>query len=208
MDFFQKLDSAEGLKLLCGMVITVGPRSAGGQQQFSVRTVQGRRGAKAAEYGLLALHYYGHILARYPRAESVGYERSGSLQAWIGRIIEEGIWPGSDLVSYAGLSEEMCVVPATEGREILVALIRPLFGEDLDAVVEIPAGIEERTLMLSVVALLQGLIPVLDDDSVQLLDNALRYLRSYHDEGADWSAAGAARSLANRAFRQAGGSAA
>jgi hypothetical protein len=95
-----------------------------------------------------------------------------------------------------------------DSAELHLALVRPLLAEDLDLIVEMPGNPDEDGLVLSVVALLQGLMGVLDEAGVQLLDSSLRYQRSYHEEGADYASLAAARNLANRAFRQAGGSAA
>lgn len=211
MGFFKKLDEVSGLRLLCGMTVTIGRELSGEQRLFAFRTESGGRAASPGEYTLLALHYYGHILARYPKDHSVGYQRASELQWWVGRIIEEGIWPGSDLIRYSGQSDRMRLVDADvalDGPEIRAALIRPLLGDDLDAVFELPAGVGDEELMLSVIAVLQGMMRVLDDNGIQLIDRALRYLRSYHDEGADYTAPVAARNLANRAFRDAGGTAA
>jgi hypothetical protein len=212
MNLFDKLSGSQGVKMLCGATIVVETEETGRPRKYSVGTAASDRQGKLSDYVLLALHYHGHVLARYPKTEARTYEIAGDLRHMIAKIIEEGVWPGSDLVRYAGASERLQVVaqPAIGNRksEINCALIRPLLGDDLDVAVELPVGAADEELILSVVALLQGLMAVLDDDGVELLDRSLRYLRSYHDDDADYAAAGVAQNLANRAFREAGGQAA
>ena len=193
MSLFQKLGSAQGVKMLCGMTVVIGEAQPGKRRRASAVPSQTTgRACRVPDYVLLSLHYYGQILSRYSKDETRTYELAGELRQAIYHIIEEGVWPGSNLVG---------------GKTIPVALIRPLLGDDLDLACELPSDATDEELILSVVVLLQGVMAVLDNDSVELLDKSLRYLQSYHEEGADWTVPGAARNLANRAFRAAGGQA-
>jgi hypothetical protein len=203
MSLFDKLAGAQGVRMICGMTVTIGPNDPGNTRQFHVKPVDGGR---KADYVLLALHYYSQVLSRYPKTESRTYELAGELRTMVERIVEEGIWPGSDLVRYARADGKMKVTDARfEGRTVNAAVIRPVMGDDLDMALELPANATDDELILSVVAVLQGMMSILDDDALELLDRALRYLRQYHNEGADYSDPAAARNMANRAFREAGG---
>jgi hypothetical protein len=207
---FEKLRSAQGVKMLCGMTLAYG--DAGGAKRWfsAVPAAAGAKGVRVSDYVLLGLHYYGHILARYSKDESATYVLAGRLRESIYHIIEEGVWPGSDLVEFARVADLLEFraakeVPADVSAQIPVALIRPLLGDDVDMTCELPANATDDELILSVVALLQGLMPLLDATNIELLDKSLRYLDSYHNEEQNWTAPGAARNLANRAFRAAGG---
>jgi hypothetical protein len=214
MDLFEKLGKAQGVQMLCGMTVELGIVRPGGRRQLAVAAVrEGQQTGKArrpTDYVLLALHYYSQILSRYPRTESASYDRASALRQAVYHIIEEGIWPGSDLVRYARADGRMEVVPtvAEQHGTIRLALIRPLLGDDLDAAVELPEGVSEDEVGLSVIAVFQGLVAVLEPDCLELLDKSLRYLQSYHEEGTDWTEPGAVRNMPNRAFREAGGDAA
>ena len=209
MSLFQKLGSAQGVKMLCGMTVVIGEAQPGRKRRASAVPSQTTgRACRVPDYVLLSLHYYGQILSRYSKDETRTYELAGELRRAIYHIIEEGVWPGSNLVEYAQVSDRVeFMAQVVEGKTISVALIRPLLGDDLDLACELPADATDEELILSVVVLLQGVMGVLDNDSVELLDKSLRYLQSYHEEGADWTVPGAARNLANRAFREAGGQA-
>ena len=209
MSLFQKLGSAQGVKMLCGMTVVIGEAQPGKRRRASAVPSQTTgRACRVPDYVLLSLHYYGQILSRYSKDETRTYELAGELRQAIYHIIEEGVWPGSNLVDYAQVSDRLeFAAQVVGGKTIPVALIRPLLGDDLDLACELPSDATDEELILSVVVLLQGVMAVLDNDSVELLDKSLRYLQSYHEEGADWTVPGAARNLANRAFRAAGGQA-
>jgi len=282
MALLDKLSKAQGVKLLCGIKVIIGPEKMDQPQQFWVIPVQGEsqsadkaqsqsarplrhsersaaesrvypelvegnpfpdsregflhssdsvemtpraqsqsaaqapRPPKPDEFVLLGLQYYGHILARYPKSQPETYELGSTLRQMIERVIEEGVWPESDLVRDAGVADKMVLAEVSDlsdpsdrsgCKEIQAGLIRPLLGDDLDLALDIPANTTEKELILSVVAVLQGLLRLLNSAGVDLLDKSLRYLRSYHDEGADFADPAAARNLANRALREAGGEA-
>jgi len=209
MSLFQKLGSAQGVKMLCGMTVTIGAAQPGKKRPASAVPSQTTgRACRVPDYVLMALHYYGHILSRYSKDETRTYELAGELRQAIYHIIEEGVWPGSNLVDFAQVADRVEFVPeAVMGKTIPMALIRPLLGDDLDLALDLPVDATDEELILSVVVLLQGVMAIIDDDTVELLDKSLRYLQSYHEEGADWTVPGAARNLANRAFRGAGGQA-
>lgn len=209
MNLFEKLAGATGVKMLCGMSVLVGPEATG-RRRFGA-TVEPRPGSnRPADLVLLALHYYSQVLARYSKEESRTYDLGADLRALVYHIIDEGIWPGSDLIRYAQAYQRMEFVAAIDkpARVIRLALIRPLLGDDLDIAFDGFEGATEEELILSVVAVLQGLMTELDPAGLELLDRALRYLQSYHEEGADWTVQAAARNMSNRALRAAGADAA
>lgn len=213
MGLFEKLSAAQGVKMLCGVTLTA--RRSGSAWQFAVMPAQLDRRVKPGEYVLLALQYYSQVLTNYPRSSPALEAVADDLQEMVRRIIEEGIWTDSDIIRYAGAGSRLSLATAADAAqvkdpdlEIRVALIRPLLGDDLSLAVETCSTVTDEQRILSVVALLQGVLPLLDGPGVELLDCALRHLKSYHDEGADYSDPAVARNMANRAFREAGGDAA
>lgn len=209
MALLEKLIGADGVRMLCGLRVVIGEGTAS-PRRLAVEIVPGPKEPGPDDRVLLALHYYAAILARYPKDVSATYQLASDLRWMVDKIVEEGLWPGSDLRKYAGVAQELelAVPGGLTGRTAEAAVIRPLLGEDLDLALELPRGAPETDLMLSVVAVLQAVLNQLDDSGTELMDRALRHLRRSLDEGADYTAPGAARNLANRALREAGGTAA
>jgi hypothetical protein len=209
MTLFSKLGTANAVQMLCGATVTAGKKN-GGPRQFSFAAVPLQRKVTPHDYVLMAAHYYSNILGRYPRDESRTYVLSSDLHWMVHLIVERGIWPESNLFSYAGLETEAELVdrPVADGHQVGVALIRPLLGTDLDVGVEIPAGMPDEDVNMTVIAMLQGIIPLLGERGLMLFDEVLRKIRLYHNEGADYSDPTLAPQLANRAFREAAGEAA
>uniref|UniRef100_A0A7C4GEH1 Uncharacterized protein n=1 Tax=candidate division WOR-3 bacterium TaxID=2052148 RepID=A0A7C4GEH1_UNCW3 len=209
MALLQKLAKAESVKMLCGMRVAFGTGTTN-PRRVSVEVVPGAREPGPDDQVLLGLHYYATVLSRYPKDSSVTYKFASDLRWMVDKIVEEGLWPGSDLRKYAGVADELELAGPGEpsGQTVEAAVIRPLLGDDLELAMEIPRELPETDLMLSVVAVLQTILGRLDDAGAELFDRALRILRRSLDEGADYAAPGAARNLANRALREAGGTAA
>jgi len=209
MALLDKLAGAQGVKMLCGLRVTMEDGSAS-PRRFGVEVVAGPKGTKPDAYVLLGLQYYSNTLARYPKDQSVTYRLASDLRWMVDKIVEEGVWPGSDLLKYAGVAGEVQLAKPGQlsGPVVQAALIRPLMGDDLELATELPSGLAETDLISSVVVVLQATLEQLDDPGAELLDRALRHLRLSLDEGADYAAPGAARNLANRALREAGGTAA
>lgn len=211
MNLFEKLAKAKEVKMLCGMSVAVGPETPGRPRPYGVRVEpRGQGEQRPADLVLLALHHYSQVLSRYSKDESRTYDLAADLRGLVYHIVDEGIWPGSDLVRYAQAEKRLEVVSAiaAPARVIHIALIRPLLGDDLDIAFDGFEGATDEELILSVVAVLQGLMSALDPAGLELLDRALRYLQSYHEEGADWTVQAAARNMSNRALRDAGADAA
>jgi hypothetical protein len=197
------------MTILCGIRVRVSEQ--GGMRSFEVIPEQLERKPRPGEQVLLAIHYYSHVLARYPR-ENIELDRWGmALRQMISDIAEQGVWLGSDLLRYAGLAESVRLARSDEkieGKEVQAVLFRTLLGSDLDLALKLGAGIGEEALVQSVVALLQFIVQTLPEPEIELLDRGLRYMRTYVGEGANYANPAAAQNLANRAFREAGGDAA
>ncbi len=209
MDLFAKLERTDGITILCGVTVATG-KPSDGKYPFAVMPAQLERDVRKSDYVLLAVHYYSHILARYPREDLELDEFGVGLRRMVAEVIEQGIWPGSDLLRYAGVQDDVRLVKPDEkleGKGIHAALLRALMADDLDLALEIPDGIDNEVLNLSVIALLQGMTEMLDEPEIELLDKSLRYMRTYVGEGANYASLAAAQNLANRAFREAGGEA-
>jgi len=212
MGLFEKLTSAKGVTMLCG--VTLLEARDGSACRFAFETAATGRKVKLSDYVLLALHYQSQILARYPRSDSKLDAYGMDLRWRAGRIIEEGLWNDSDLLKYAGYGGQAKMVKAraelgsAETRTFSVALVRSLGGDALDAALDIPADAGHEELSVSVFALMQGVLGLMDDGSVLVMDRAFRYLKSYWDEGAEYGDIAAARNMANRALRDAGADAA
>ncbi|MFO7650419.1 MAG: hypothetical protein R6X13_03635 [bacterium] len=206
MTLFSKLRSAQAVQMLCGATVTAGKKN-GGRRPFAFVPAALDRTVPQSDYVLLAAHYYSNILGRYPRDESRTYQLSSDLHWMVHLIVERGVWPDSNLFDYAGVGDDVELVGRgdLEGQRVGVALIRPLLGVDLDVGVEIPAGMPDEDVNLSVIAMLQGILPMLDEKAMVLFDHVLRRIRLYHNEGADYSDPTAAPRLVNQAFRDAGG---
>jgi hypothetical protein len=204
MTLFSKLRSAQAVQMLCGATVTAGKKN-GGRRPFAFAPVALDRSVPQSDYVLLAAHYYSNILGRYPRDESRTYQLSSDLHWMVHLIVERGVWPDSNLFDYAGVGDDVELVrnAGIDGQQVGVALIRPLLADDLDVGVEIPAGMPDEDVNLSVIAALQGIIPMLDEKSLVLFDHVLRRIRLYHNEGADYSDPTAAPRLVNQAFRDA-----
>lgn len=204
MTLFSKLSSAQGVRMLCGATLTV-DNAAGSRRRFGFRTASPNGQVLPAHYVLLAVHYYSNILSRYPRDQSRTYVLSSDLHWMVHLIVEQGVWPDSDLFRYAGVADSAELVTGIElnGPAIGAALIRPLLGEDLDIGIEIPPGLPDEDVNLSVIAMMQGVLALLDERGLMLMDHVLRKVRLYHNEGADYSDPAIAARLVNRAFREA-----
>jgi hypothetical protein len=212
MSLFDKLADAKGVTMLCGVTLSEVKASPG--HIFVMELVKGTRAAKLSEYILLALHYQSQILSRYPRSDSKLDAIGMELRWQAGKIIEEGIWADSDLLKYAELGDKVKMVrtKAELGtqpvRTYNAALIRPLAGDNLELALEAPPDATHEELNISIFALMQGVLWMMDDAHVLLMDRAFRYLKSYWDEGAEYGDLAAARNMANRALRDAGADAA
>jgi hypothetical protein len=211
MSLFDKLAGAKGVTMLCGVTLS---EVKAAPSIFAMEPVRGTRKAKPSEYILLALQYQSQILARYPRSDSKLDAFGMELRLMAGKIIEEGIWADSDLIKYAELGDKVKMVRTRAElgtqpvRTFNAALIRPLAGDDLDLALETPPDATDEELTISIFALMQGVLWMMDDEHVLLMDRAFRYLKSYWDEGAEYGNLAAARNMANRALRDAGADAA
>ena len=212
MSLFDKLAGAKGVTMLCGVVLT--EAREGSVYRFALESAPTSRKVKPADYILLALHYQSQILSRYPRSDSKLDAIGMELRWMAGRIIEEGIWADSDLLKYAELGDKAKMVRTRSElgtqpiRTFNAALIRSLAGDNLELALETPPDATDEELTISVFALMQGVLGMMDDQHVLLMDRAFRYLKSYWDEGAEYGDLGAARNMANRALRDAGADAA
>ncbi len=209
-DFFARLGSTQHVRLLCGITLVWGDADNGRRWFGAIPAAV--KVSRVSDYVLLGLHYIGHILSRYSRNRSDTYVLAGRLNELVYHIIEDGVWPGSNLIESARVADCMefrplVSLPADVAAVVRVALIRPLLSDDISLACEPPTTATEDELILSVVALLQGILPLLDGPAIELLDKSLRYLQSFHEEEPDWTTPGVAQTLANRAFRSAGGDA-
>lgn len=194
---------------LLGRVSVIAGNPAGGNRPFQVVFQQDAGKVGSAESVLLGLHYYTHVLSRYPRTDSKLDRFGMELRQMVADIVEQGIWPGTNVIRYAGIADRIRLVSVEQklegGKEICGVLFRTTLGNGLDLGLEVSAAIEESTLVDSVVAVLQALTNVLHEPMIELLDKALRRLRVYIGEGAEYGDPAAAQALANRAFEDAGG---
>ena len=78
-------------------------------------------------------------------------------------------------------------------RTFNAALVRPHAGDALDLALEIPTDATPEELNISIFALMQGVLWMMDDAGVLLMDRAFRYLKSYWDEGAEYGGLTASR---------------
>jgi hypothetical protein len=209
LDFFSRLKSSEGVALLSAATVTVG-EEADGKRSFAFRKMELDRMVRGSDYVLFGVHYYTHVLARYPRHDSDLDKYGMLLRQYIHDIVEQGIWPESDLIGYAGQSDSMRLAgpdEELEGLDIHAVVIRTVMAEDLDMALEVPDGIDPPVLNQSVVAVLQALTNMFGESEIELLDKTMRYIHMYVGEGADYGTLAAAQNLANRSFREAGGEA-
>jgi hypothetical protein len=210
MGLIEKLAAAKGVRMLCGL--NVAEAGSGKSYHFAVEPAPNGNQCKVSDFVLLALHYESQMLARYPRSDSKLDAWGMELRYLVGRVIEQGIWADSDFLEYTALADHVKFSPKLSElkdakRSFSLALIRPVEHDDLDLAVELPPDPTPDELICSVIAVMQGVLKALDDDGALLMDRAFRYLKSYYDEGAEYGDPAAARSMANRAFRDAGGEA-
>lgn len=197
------------MTVLCRALVKVGEPQSGKRGFQVVLEEQGRK-MKPGEQVLLATHYYTHVLSRYSREDSKLDVHGMTLRQMVVDIVEQGIWPGSNLLEYAGVADRVRLAgpdEKTEGKDVRAVLFRTILGNDLDLGLEVPAGVGEDVLVDSVVVLLQSLTETMPEPQIELLDKTLRYMRVYIGEGANYANPAAAQNLANRAFREAGGEA-
>ncbi len=196
-----------GVNILYGLRVKIGEGQPG-VRAYQVTFEEHSRRPPVEWRVLLAVHYYTHVLSRYPRDHSRLHVFGMNLRQMIADIVEQGIWPGSDLFRYAGISDRVRLVD-NQGvlavREVRAVLLRTVMAADLDLALEVPAGVSEEALIDSVVAVLQATANSVPELQIEMLDKALRYLRMYIGEGAFYASLAAAQDLANRAFREAGG---
>lgn len=207
MSLFDQLRESPGMKLLCGFTVRIGDPAAG-SLDYAVEPASLERPASAGELALTAVHFYSHVLARFPRTESALDRYGMELRELVSQILEQGIWPGSNLLRYAGVEDRCRLVdfPAlAAGRDVAAVLYRSTLADDLDMALDVPENVGHEELVLSVPAMLQGVSRLLPEPELELLDKSLRYFRVYVGEGADYGSPAAARTLANRSFREAGG---
>ncbi|MGB9742358.1 MAG: hypothetical protein ACP5JB_06170 [candidate division WOR-3 bacterium] len=200
MSFLEKLNASAAVKLLAGAVIKV-QRNPEGRWQLAVE-LQG----KPEHYGLLAVHFGSQVLARFPKSDSAGYARASELARMINLIVNEGVWPGSNLIRYAGVEEMLKLLPNdafTPGETMTAALIVQTGMTEPTLVFEEPVQLSAEGLIYAVIGLWQAVVNVLDNEGVERLDRMLRYFNSYLDDGITPGDALAAQNLANRAVREA-----
>jgi hypothetical protein len=200
MNLFERLTQGKTIKLIAGLKIDA-RRANDGSWQFAVDFPIK---APKKDNVRLALHYLSHILARFPKQESHGYEMATTLRAMLTLIVNEGVWPGSDLIRYADVQDKVTLLDTGEiadGETVYAALIVPPGSNEPDLVFEEPIKLADEGLVLSVVAVLQALLKILDSETIDNLDHALRYFNSYLDEGASCADPATACNLANRALK-------
>jgi len=201
-----ELKSTKDMTIISGVGVSIGPQAK--PQDYAVIPVDVGRKNREQELVLLAVHYYTHVLGRYPREDSKLDAFGMNLRELISNVVEQGIWPGSDLLRYAGVQDQCRLAKPDEvksGRELHAVLYRALDAEDIDLTIEPGPGVSEDEMLLSVICVLQYVAGAVREPAIELLDKALRYLRVYIGEGANYGSMAAARSLANRAFRESGG---
>jgi hypothetical protein len=207
LTFFDKLQQSTAVKVLCGVNVRI--EKAGDCWRCMVVPAELRVACAPALYPLLGLHYCTQILARYPKSDNARERQALRLLEMLRLVIEQGIWPDSNLVRDADVESEVSLVePAELGpthETIGAALIRTTISDEVEVTLDLPPDVTDDGRVLSVICLLQGMLPLLDTRSLKVLDHGLRYLKSFLDEGIDYAGPDAARNMANRAFREAGG---
>jgi len=201
-----ELKSTKDMTIISGIGVSIGPQAK--PQAYAVIPVDVGRKNREQELVLLAVHYYTHVLGRYPREDSKLDAFGMNLREYVSNVIEQGIWPGSDLLRYAGVLESCRLAKPDEvksGREVHAVLYRSLDAEDIDLTIEPGPGVTEDEMLFSVICVFQYVTSAVREPAIELLDKALRYLRMFIGEGANYGSMAAARSLANRAFRESGG---
>ena len=76
MDLFSTLKTAQGVTMLSGLTLRIGDPDKG-QRVFKLTPERMEREERTSDKVLLTIHYYSHILARYPR-DLVSADRSTS----------------------------------------------------------------------------------------------------------------------------------
>lgn len=201
MNLFERLTQGKEVKIVAGVKIAT-LQQPDGKWQFAVEFPLP---AKEREYLLFALHYLSHIIARYPKEERRGYEMVTRIRALLTMIVNEGLWPDSDLIRYTESQDKIILIEGDKvinGETINAALIFPPGSGEPDLVFEEPIRVTDEGLAFSVVAVLQAILKILDPETVERFDRALRYFNSYLDEGASCSDPATACNLANRAFQE------
>ncbi len=197
MSFLEQLKNGKMMQFLAGVVVNVVKQSDGKLRYFVQLT------GKSDKYVLLGLQFGSQILARFPKNESRGYELASTLERMVNLIVNEGIWPNSDLIRYAdatGVMELSDHLNNEDGDRIEAALIISSAGEAPTLVFSEPLEVSDEALLYAVIAVWQALVGVLDNTGVERFDRALRYFKSYLDDGICCADPIVAASLANRAF--------
>lgn len=207
-DFVSRLRSGADITLLDCLNVLFDTAPGADRVRIAVTPEPVGREVKSEERVLTAIHYYSHVLSRYPRDDSKLDRYGMELREMMSYVIEEGIWPGSNVVSDARVADRLEMAETSGLRDPARAsavLFRTPMTDDLDLALELPEHVDNDTFNLSVVAVFQAVSSGLDEPAIELLDKSLRYYRTYIVEGANYASPAAARSLANRAFREAGG---
>lgn len=202
MSFLEQLKKVPGVKMRLGLNLAV-DKGEDGVWYFRPNWTSG---GKEEDYILFGLHYFSNVLARYPKSDSHGYEMATTLRHIVVMIVNEGVWPGSDLVKYAGLTDRVRIgdmKAAPGGEEVDAALVMTRDGVEPSLMLAEPVKVGDEGLVFSVVVVLQGVVEALGDRGVELFDRALRYFNSFLDEGAACSDLPTATSMANRAWQMA-----
>jgi hypothetical protein len=210
MTFFDKLQQSPAVKVLCGVNVLIDRSESG--LRCAVVPAELRQPCAPPLYPHLALHYCTQILARYPKSDNNKERQALRLLEMLRLVIEQGIWPDSNLLRDADVESEVRMAAASEigasRQTIAAALIRTTVTGEVEMALDLPAEVTDDGRVLSVVCVLQGVLALLDAQNVKVLDHSMRYLKSFLDEGIDYAGPDAARNMANRAFREAGGEAA
>lgn len=201
MSFLESLGKSKSINLLAGAAIRA---KRGGERKWQMGV---ELTGSSKHYVKLAVHYGSQVLSRFPKTESRGYQMASELERMINLIVNEGVWPDSNLIRYADADGvvELMEAEAVNGGEILNAgLIVPSGMLEPTLVFEEPVQMSDEGLIYSVIGLWQVVVNVLDNEGVEKLDRVLRYFNSYLSEGISPTDGITAQTLANRALREAG----
>jgi hypothetical protein len=139
------------------------------------------------EYVRLLLHYYARVLFIFDPAKEEMIQSANRLKEMMGAIFARRVDADCDTLQRAGISGEMTLVtskPQKNRREIITILyyhsINFLKGE-LYLKAGIPKDASIQHVVFSVPALLQSILPGLDERSINVLNYAVREMNKAYD---------------------------